>query len=69
LNESEKWCIAGDALFHESIGRTDLPGGDYDTLITSIMDNLLVLNDEVRIYPGHGPSTTIGHERVHNPFL
>ena len=69
LNESEKWCIAGDALFYESIGRTDLPGGDYDTLILSIMDNLLVLDDEVRIYPGHGPSTTIGHERVHNPFL
>ncbi|MCC6726370.1 MAG: MBL fold metallo-hydrolase [Saprospiraceae bacterium] len=61
--------IAGDVLFRESIGRTDLPGGDYDTLIASIKDKLLPLGDEVKVFPGHGPSTTIGHERMHNPFL
>jgi len=56
-------------LFRESIGRADLPGGDYDTLIASIKSKLLVLNDEIKVYPGHGPSTTIGHERSNNPFL
>jgi glyoxylase-like metal-dependent hydrolase (beta-lactamase superfamily II) len=61
--------IAGDVLFREGIGRTDLPGGDYDTLIASINDKLLPLGDDVKVFPGHGPSTTIGHERRHNPFL
>ncbi|MBK8562149.1 MAG: MBL fold metallo-hydrolase [Saprospiraceae bacterium] len=61
--------LAGDVLFREGIGRTDLPGGDYDTLIASIKDKLLPLGDEVKVFPGHGPSTTIGHERRHNPFL
>jgi hydroxyacylglutathione hydrolase len=61
--------IAGDVLFREGIGRTDLPGGDYDMLIASIKDKLLPLGDEVKVFPGHGPSTTIGHERRHNPFL
>ncbi len=61
--------IAGDVLFQGSIGRTDLPGGDYDTLIGSIVDNLLQLGDEVIVYPGHGPETTIGAERRSNPFL
>lgn len=63
------FLIAGDVLFYGSIGRTDLPDGDYDTLIESITDKLLPLGDEVKVYPGHGPSTTIGFERLNNPFL
>lgn len=65
----DKLLLAGDVLFKESIGRTDLPGGDFDTLIASIKDKLLPLGDEVKVFPGHGPSTTIGFERRHNPFL
>jgi hydroxyacylglutathione hydrolase len=61
--------IAGDVLFQGSIGRTDLPGGDYGTLIRSIRERLMPLDDAVRVYPGHGPSTTIGEERRSNPFL
>ncbi len=67
--ESEKICISGDVLFKEGIGRTDLWGGDYQTLITSIQEKLFVLPDEVKVYPGHGDATTIGHEKSHNPFL
>jgi glyoxylase-like metal-dependent hydrolase (beta-lactamase superfamily II) len=63
------FLIAGDVLFYGSIGRTDLPGGDYDTLIESIKTRLLHLGDEVVVYPGHGQATTIGFERRHNPFL
>lgn len=61
--------IAGDVLFQGSIGRTDLPGGDYDTLIRSIREQLYTLHDEVRVYPGHGSTTTIGYERLTNPFV
>jgi hydroxyacylglutathione hydrolase len=61
--------FVGDTLFAGSIGRTDLPGGDYDTLIDSIRNTLLVLPDEVEVYAGHGPATTIGRERRTNPFL
>lgn len=68
-NEEEKYVIAGDVLFKESIGRTDLPGGNYDTLIKSIRRELFTLPDDVEVYNGHGPSTTIGHEKKHNPFL
>lgn len=68
-NKIEKYAIVGDVLFLNSIGRTDLPGGDYDTLISSINNQLMIMNDDVRIYNGHGPSTTIGHERKTNPFL
>ncbi len=64
-----KSCITGDVLFYDSIGRTDLWGGDYDTLLTSIKDKLLVLPDETKIYPGHGDDSTIGRERKANPFL
>ena len=61
--------FAGDTLFAGSIGRTDLPGGDYDTLIASIQKKLLVLDDDTRVYTGHGPETTIGNEKRMNPFL
>lgn len=61
--------IGGDALFQGSIGRTDLPGGDTDTLLTSISEQLLTLPDETVLFPGHGPETTIGAERASNPFL
>lgn len=59
----------GDVLFARGIGRTDLPGGDYETLMRSIREKLLRLPDETRVYPGHGSWTTIGEERVANPFL
>ena len=68
-SEKNNYLIAGDVLFHESIGRTDLPGGDFNTLMLSIRDKLLTLPDDVIVYPGHGPTTTIGHERNHNPFI
>ena len=67
--EKENFVIGGDVLFQGSIGRTDLPGGNYDTLIRSIKSQLLTLPEETVVYPGHGPSTTIGRERVSNPFL
>ena len=61
--------LAGDTIFAGSIGRTDLPGGDYDTLIGSIRDVLFTLPDDLVVHPGHGPATTIGKERKTNPFL
>ncbi|MDD5634944.1 MAG: MBL fold metallo-hydrolase [Candidatus Omnitrophica bacterium] len=61
--------FSGDALFQGSIGRTDLPGSSYDALIDSITKKLLTLPDKVRVFPGHGPETTIGDERRDNPFL
>ena len=64
-----KQLIAGDVLFQGSIGRTDLPGGDHATLIDSIKKKLFTLHDDVIVYSGHGPSTTIGSEKKHNPFL
>lgn len=69
LFDREGHLIAGDVLFRESIGRTDLPGGDYDILIGSIRDKIFPLGDEVVVYPGHGPQTTVGYERERNPFL
>ncbi|MBC7315955.1 MAG: MBL fold metallo-hydrolase, partial [Chloroflexi bacterium] len=66
---SEKAVFSGDALFCEGIGRTDLPGGSYQTLLESIARRLLTLPDETAVYPGHGPATTIGHERLRNPWL
>ena len=59
----------GDSIFAGSIGRTDLPGGDYDTLINSIKAGIMSLDDDTPVYPGHGPATTVGRERAHNPFL
>ena len=64
-----KLLIAGDTLFAGSIGRTDLPGGDYDQIIDSIQSRLMALPDETSVIPGHGPATTIGEERRSNPFL
>lgn len=61
--------FVGDTLFAGSIGRTDLPGGDYNTLLRSITEVLYSFGDEARVYSGHGPETTIGHERRTNPFL
>ena len=66
--EEDKKIFAGDVLFQSSIGRTDLPGGDLDTLIDSIHKKLFTLPDDVVVYPGHGPTTTIGREKVSNPF-
>lgn len=68
-NIEGKIIISGDVLFHGSIGRTDLPGGDYDTLISSINEKVFPLGDEYKVYPGHGPATTIAHEKKFNPFV
>lgn len=61
--------FTGDTLFAGSIGRTDLAGGDFDTIISSIKNKLMVLSDNITVFPGHGPQSSIGRERVHNPFL
>ena len=66
---TEGTAFVGDTLFAGSIGRTDLPGGSAETLFTSIREKLMTLPDDTVVYPGHGPATTIGHERRHNPFL
>lgn len=68
-SSENKFLISGDVLFKNSIGRTDLPGGDYDTLISSIKKELMGLPDETVVYSGHGPATRIGDERMFNPFL
>ena len=64
-----KLAQVGDVLFQGSIGRTDFPRGDYDTLISSIKERLFPLGDDVEFIPGHGPMSTLGEERRHNPFL
>jgi hydroxyacylglutathione hydrolase len=66
--EQEKKVFAGDVLFQQSIGRTDLPGGDFDTLLNSIQQKLFTLPDDVEVFPGHGPTTTVGEEKISNPF-
>jgi len=68
-SEADGFAIAGDVLFNGSIGRTDLPGGDFDTLINSIQTQLFTLPDETKVYPGHGPMTTVGFEKMNNPFV
>ena len=65
----ERKVITGDTLFAESVGRTDLPGGSTETLITSIRTKLLTLPEATMVYPGHGPESSIGHEKRHNPYL
>lgn len=65
----EKYLISGDTLFELSIGRTDFPGGSHDQIIKSIREKLFILPDDVIVFPGHGPQTTIGLEKSNNPFL
>ena len=65
----EDHVIVGDTLFAGSVGRTDLPGGNHQTLIDSIREKLLILPDAIVVHPGHGPATTIGREKLHNPFV
>lgn len=67
--EEQAFLIGGDVLFRKSIGRTDLPGGNHETLLKSIREKLFVLPDEVVVYSGHGEPTTIGYEKRNNPFL
>lgn len=67
--KKEDILISGDVLFYQSIGRTDLDGGDYDVLKRSIWEKLFVLPDETVVYPGHGPETSIGNEKIGNPFV
>ena len=68
-SESEHILFSGDTLFHNSIGRTDLPGGSYKDLIASLIQKLMILPGETDVYPGHGETTTIGDEREDNPYL
>ncbi|MHC4499733.1 MAG: MBL fold metallo-hydrolase [Planctomycetota bacterium] len=68
-SKDEGIVFAGDALFADSIGRTDFPGGSMSQLLKSIRQKLFTLPDETLVYPGHGPTTTIAHEKTHNPFL
>lgn len=67
--EASGFIISGDVLFRESIGRTDLPGGNFDTLVNSINAHLFTLPNQTIVYSGHGPTTTIGYEKENNPFL
>jgi hydroxyacylglutathione hydrolase len=66
---AQQFVLSGDVLFRQSIGRTDLPGGSFETLIQSIREKLFVLPEETIVYPGHGPETTVGAEKTDNPFL
>jgi hydroxyacylglutathione hydrolase len=68
-NREQQFMVSGDVLFNRSIGRSDLPGGNHDTLIDSIQLKLFPLGDEFKVYSGHGPATTIGSERVNNPYI
>ena len=65
----EKVCFCGDLIFQNSVGRTDLPGGDWDTLENSIRTQIFTLPDETHLLSGHGPETTVGQEKMHNPFV
>jgi len=68
-SEQDKIVIVGDLLFQGSIGRTDFPGGNYDTLIASVNDKIFTLPDDVKVFSGHGNETTVGYERQFNPFF
>ena len=68
-SDTDKFVLTGDALFAGSIGRTDLPGGDYDQLMESLLGKIIKLGDDYTVYPGHGPATTIANEKNSNPFL
>ncbi len=68
-NAAQNFLIGGDVLFRGSVGRTDLPGGNHQQLMNSISNSIYTLPEETVIYPGHGPSTTVGFEKVNNPFI
>ena len=68
-NKEDKILIGGDVLFYRSIGRTDLPGGNHDQLISNIREKIFTLPDDCKVYPGHGPATSIDFEKENNPFL
>ena len=68
-SEADQLLISGDILFYGSIGRTDLPMGNYNLLISGIKEKLMVLDDKVKVYCGHGPETTIDNEKKNNPYL
>jgi glyoxylase-like metal-dependent hydrolase (beta-lactamase superfamily II) len=69
VSKEDKFIIGGDVLFHGSIGRTDLPGGDHEALLSNIREKLFVLGDDFAVFSGHGEQTSIGFEKKHNPFL
>ena len=69
LEKDEKFMLSGDTLFAGAIGRTDHPGGDYDRIMKSILEKLMVLDGDIKVVPGHGPETDIATERMTNPFL
>lgn len=69
VNRAERYVVSGDVLFRDSIGRTDLPTGNFDVLYESITTKLFTLPDDFTVYPGHGPETSIGYEKMNNPFL
>ena len=69
LSGKDTVLVSGDVLFRRSIGRTDLPGGDFDTLVRSIREKVFTLDNDVKVYPGHGQATTVGEEKNGNPFL
>jgi glyoxylase-like metal-dependent hydrolase (beta-lactamase superfamily II) len=69
MHEQDRIAIVGDVIFQGSIGRTDFPRGDHQTLLNSIRQRIWPLGDEVTLLPGHGPTTTVAQERAHNPFL
>jgi glyoxylase-like metal-dependent hydrolase (beta-lactamase superfamily II) len=69
VSDTDKFVITGDSLFAGSIGRTDLPGGDYEQLMDSLLNKVTRLGEDFKVYPGHGPATTIGNELATNPFL
>ena len=69
VDEAGGFIIGGDVLFNGSVGRTDLPGGDFNTLVNSIQTQFFTLPDETKVYSGHGPVTTVGFEKMNNPFV
>ncbi len=69
VNHAERYVVTGDILFRDSIGRTDLPTGNFDVLQASITEQLFTLPDDYVVYPGHGPESSIGYEKINNPFL
>ena len=68
-NEAGAYLVGGDVLFRDSIGRTDLPGGDHDTLLRSVRERVYALPKPTAVWPGHGPETTVAYERANNPFV